>query len=291
MPFDALASLGVSRAYSIPKEMVTMSRRSSGFTLIELLVVIAIIAILAAILFPVFARARAKALQTACLNNVKQLTLGCLMYQSDNDGWMPPAWQAWPAPSSYPGWRDGTYPYVKNVQIFQCPSQPNAGLTADLVPGSTSTKFPISYAINSDCGSWSGNPPTGGSNKMGTYDNGPGSSGPQNASQIKVPAETILIMESALETESLSTDSGGGNLCTGANACQNIAAPHNGQSNYGFCDGHAKSLKPTATVTGTKCLWDINPVGYTLWGADTNKSTNACLLPEMAAAEACAANK
>lgn len=57
--------------------------RRGGFTLIALLVVIAIIAILAAILFPVFARAREKARQTSCLSNVKQLTLGCLMYAQD----------------------------------------------------------------------------------------------------------------------------------------------------------------------------------------------------------------
>lgn len=65
-----------------------MTRR--GFTLIELLVVIAIIAILAAILFPVFARARAKALQNNCLSNVKQLTLGIIMYASDYDEKFPP---------------------------------------------------------------------------------------------------------------------------------------------------------------------------------------------------------
>ena len=68
-----------------------MSRNALGFTLIELLVVIAIIAILAAILFPVFARARAKAQQSSCLSNVKQLALATLMYTSDNDemrGWV-----------------------------------------------------------------------------------------------------------------------------------------------------------------------------------------------------------
>ena len=69
--------------------MRTTRTTSKGFTLIELLVVIAIIAILAAILFPVFARARAKAQQTACLSNVKQLTLAVLMYAEDYDQHLP----------------------------------------------------------------------------------------------------------------------------------------------------------------------------------------------------------
>ena len=116
-----------------------MSRR--GFTLIELLVVIAIIAILAAILFPVFARAREKARTASCQSNCKQMALGILMYTQDYDertcgaygnssgnpagslrGPLPPgpvtartAWWFWP---------DMVYPYVNNLQLFTCPSSP-----------------------------------------------------------------------------------------------------------------------------------------------------------------------
>src|SRR5579862_6261757 len=99
-------------------------KRRYGFTLIELLVVIAIIAILAAILFPVFAQAREKARQTSCLSNMKELILANLMYVQDydeafcnegvpgpNDNW---GWQM--------TWQFETQPYIKNYDIMRCPS-------------------------------------------------------------------------------------------------------------------------------------------------------------------------
>lgn len=103
--------------------------RKRGFTLIELLVVIAIIAILAAILFPVFARAREKARQTSCLSNVKQIGLATIMYCQDYDErWIPAPW----ARGDVVGWSPELasmapqaliYPYVKNVQVNTCPSR------------------------------------------------------------------------------------------------------------------------------------------------------------------------
>lgn len=90
-----------------------------GFTLIELLVVIAIIAILAAILFPVFAQARAKARQTACLSNEKQIGLALLQYTMDNDNFLPQADGT--TPSMYViGAR--MMPYIKSMEVFKCPS-------------------------------------------------------------------------------------------------------------------------------------------------------------------------
>jgi prepilin-type N-terminal cleavage/methylation domain-containing protein len=99
--------------------------RKAAFTLIELLVVIAIIAILAAILFPVFAQAREKARQTSCLSNLKQVSLALMMYTQDYDEMVVQRtslsyYQNWGV-----SWRSLIYPYVKNAGVFACPSNPN----------------------------------------------------------------------------------------------------------------------------------------------------------------------
>lgn len=97
--------------------------RRAGFTLIELLVVIAIIAILAAILLPVFARAREKARQTMCMNNARQLSLAVQMYLQDHDEVFPPSTN-YTVPTNSPArtWTQIVQPYLKNWQLFLCPS-------------------------------------------------------------------------------------------------------------------------------------------------------------------------
>jgi len=129
--------------------MKEMNRR--GFTLIELLVVIAIIAILAAILFPVFAQAREAARTSSCGSNEKQISLGVLMYIQDYDETFMPASYETPAPlrgtiqqpwapqehNRLTDWASMVQPYIKNVQVFRCPAHRMAPITTRLTRPTT----------------------------------------------------------------------------------------------------------------------------------------------------------
>lgn len=110
---------------------IRRNEAKKGFTLIELLVVIAIIAILAAILFPVFARARENARKSSCQNNLKQLALGFKQYINDFDERFPlVAVTNNTASTTYSppyGWADALQPYIRNTQVYQCPSDAAEG--------------------------------------------------------------------------------------------------------------------------------------------------------------------
>ena len=205
--------------------------RKAGFTLIELLVVIAIIAILAAILFPVFARAREKARQASCQSNLKQLTLAALMYTQDYDERFVP-WATGSAVGTI-WWAQTIEPYCKNRQLFGCPS-------ATLEPflpcgcGSPQAERPRNYGAN--CGE-------GGQNGTAM----PNWRGPmwQKLGGIEAPAECIWIGDSGC------VNFGPGNLYPAqGTTCPGYDARHNEMINVGVCDGHVKSLKPSGILWG-----------------------------------------
>lgn len=140
----------------------------SGFTLIELLVVIAIIAILAAILFPVFANAKERARQAKCLNNLKQLSTALLQYANDNDGRLPSiAWEYYGTSNDWCG-TDGTHKmahpergqlwkYTRTVNIYICPTdfqRPAKDITQPTIDLSVQRRYPLSYSVNGDLQGW-----------------------------------------------------------------------------------------------------------------------------------------
>jgi len=209
--------------------------KQRGFTLIELLVVIAIIAILAAILFPVFARAREKAKQTSCLSNTKQIGLGLSMYISDYDDCMPFYYgpNHKPRPPELPDltaysdygmfWQDLIYPYVKNIDIYKCPSSRNYRGTPRAYIGSYGGNY--AYVLSNGYA--------------------PPSLLVRNLSEFTHPAETFAVVEA---TSYITRHDPGIPGSTGG-YWGLVQSRHNDQNNVLFLDGHAKSLENSVART------------------------------------------
>jgi len=237
--------------------------KRGAFTLIELLVVIAIVAILAAILFPVFAKAREKARQTTCASNEKQIGLALLQYVNDYDESLPAADYAGPGVTAFavkssanarqtnPTWADLTQPYVKSLQVFACPSDAS-GAPKDAA-GATVPGAPLSYALNT----YLFKVPTG-----ARYAN---SGGPIN--QFDAPAGKLIVAENAA--------SQGQEL---VNPSRFLGfARHTDGSNFLYADGHVKWHRYPAwwQTVATTSTTGWNNISGAPGSATNNPSGNA----------------
>ncbi|HEY3330053.1 MAG TPA: DUF1559 domain-containing protein [Capsulimonadaceae bacterium] len=256
-----------------------MKLRRFGFTLIELLVVIAIIAILAAILFPVFATAREKARQTTCASNLKQIGLALLQYEQDYDE-IHPTFQMNLTGGNHILWEEFFYTYVKSAQVFDCPSNPNTEkLTCDNCAATNTPWLVSDYVANigggmswnqvyhyRGCGAFAGSGDLEASAQYTGF----------NISQFVNPSTTIDVVECR------GNQSGGLTNVTGSNptgSLNNITflsddpvdanlpaygfanalyAAHTGASNYLFVDGHVKALRPSATIANGVNMWTVS---------------------------------
>jgi len=246
-----------------------------AFTLIELLVVIAIIAILAAILFPVFAKVREKARQTSCTSNMKQLGLGITQYTQDNDELFPPGM---PNVGYSGGWAHFVTPYLKSPAVYKCPDDsytyngpPPAGTTVQ-----NWVWQEVSYSIN-DSLLMDGNRDSSGNNPR-----------PTTLAALNAPASTVMLCEAFDATTDLNVADADNDFSTGATmdnqfwgACTSFCTSkyatgnpvgqnlvllqgsgkgiHTDGSNYLATDGHVKWLRATQISPGKDAVNSNDP--------------------------------
>ncbi len=266
-----------------------------GFTLIELLVVIAIIAILAAILFPVFAQAREKARQTQCMNNLKQMATAVLGYIQDYDEKFPMAVYA---PATRPTGGncaftlfDAIYPYLKNLDIVKCPSDPqalylNAGFQSVINMPTCNLPDGVGYMYNFDL-----MPP----GRTPIDQNPPAvSRGTVSIAEVPFPAETTMNFDAHLAL------GGSGSVLqrkpndTGIFLIVPVLGRHNEFVQVNYVDGHAKAVKArkftqsglqytypgqagSSPWTGRTEVWCVSGTPYSRYfGTAANAPFNQC---------------
>ncbi len=223
----------------------TIGTKPRGFTLIELLVVIAIIALLAAILFPVFSRARENARKSSCANNLKQIGLGITQYAQDYDETMPAVTVGTATGSR---WHEQIQPYIKSRQVLVCPSN-----TSTVTITGTSPAIRNHYLGN-------GNNNFGAAAGTGFNFRRPMDLTDQSGSayvttalaEIQRPSECIAVSENqgSRNSSNLYSISGAGGM---------DFTNHLSSTNFLFVDGHVKSLKPMATYRTGLNMWANDP--------------------------------
>lgn len=275
-------------------------RRQRAFTLIELLVVIAIIAILAAILFPVFAQARESARAVSCLSNMRQIGLALRMYSQDSDETYPNNRQGWTTIGGQTGdplyeggwnWRNAIQPYIKSKGMLSCPSNPagkpggpgtfppetvsNWNGNAEGYANEKDRIMPVSYAMNSGANQWAP-----------VLDHGTDwiNKAPLSDAAINRPANLVAFGESTWRQPEFSPDwmfeeTGGGSFC--ANRALYSHRGVTGKPNLIYYDGHAKTKRWDQTMwpltqnelVNTPPTDDHSPTIKTDWGWEITVGT------------------
>ena len=259
------------------KEKRLMVNTKRGFTLIELLVVIAIIAILAAILFPVFAKVREKARQTSCLSNEKQIGLAFAQYYEDYDEKWPAGYASKTNGIFGQGWVGTEYQYIKSTGMLKCPDDSTS---------TNGTETPVSYAFNSNAANTSDATFTAPASTVAvfevqgvtatvtsTYANsatGDGSdAATANTWTDSSYADDGLNITGSTSAVTYATSNFLGRSGLNVGSFSNGNALHTGGANYLMADGHAKWLRPNAVSAGLTAT-----TANTYQGATTASSTD-----------------
>jgi prepilin-type N-terminal cleavage/methylation domain-containing protein/prepilin-type processing-associated H-X9-DG protein len=234
----------------------TYWNRKRAFTLIELLVVIAIIAILAAILFPVFGRARENARRSSCQSNLKQIGIGMMQYTQDYDERFPVSYlHDTRVTGIYWGWMQAVQPYIKSTQLFQCPSDTDTTVPS-LFTGSQDlgfvAPFHTSYAVNQYMGMEDPSAPpfnTKQSVSIAEVDNSAGviylvdGGSVINAAAPYVTTSSAVKKGGWLMADPADINGNSAMQSVGPNSWTGPSIRHLEMVNTAFVDGHVKALK------------------------------------------------